>query len=263
MLLRTTALAPNAGLTVAKAQSAKVAAIDASPGLVHWLDPDPAYVPDISSGIVGWNARRGGSRWTGKHSASGGITRSTAINSKPTLTVNGSGIMFPFPGGFMHIPADEFTVVAVVNVDDNSTRFLFGAVDDIGASSDMPLLIGFSNNLLRCWDQSFANRAYSSASGHVGANTICMWTFSTALGIGMWENGTALTVTQGTSFNTALVDTRVQLFRNEVPGTALSRYSGDVGDILVFDRDYSAPAYDAAREALFAALGTEYNITIA
>lgn len=241
------------------------------PGLIHWFDPHPDRVVVNTPGSeLHWQARVGGSRFTGIFSASGGITKTTSFNSMPTLTANANGIFFPLAGAFATIgtvdePATEWSVLTVVSVSDTVTRTLLGIVPAALTNSDpLGVFLGFNGNRMRRWNNDATVQAYSPPDVATATPTVVMYTWSADLGSEFYiDSATAAghTISPSGPDFAALGVPSFQIYKSESQ-SGTNRFLGTHADIMIFDRDYSRAMYDGKRGELIAAVGARYGITI-
>jgi hypothetical protein len=254
------------------------AVVAASPGLVHWLDPDPEFVYVNSPGSeLHWRARVGGSIFTSIYSGAGGVTKTTNFNSKPTITANANGIFYPLHGRFAYMPfpdpdagrSGSYTIVTVLAVDDTVTRTLLGTVPtSVGESAPLALWCGTNGGRFRRWSNDAVKQVYSLPSITTGATTIIVsgWsaTGGTRHSINTTATGVGTVSPSGTDFGSIGTKARpipFRIFTGEAQ-TSTNRWKGSIADIMIFDEDYHDSLFDTHRAALVTALATKYGVTL-
>lgn len=266
------------GVRFARAHDTVEAVIAASPGLVHWLCPETEFVYVNSPGTeLHWQARVGGSRFTSIYSGSGGVTRTTAFNSQPTVTANGNGILYPLHGRFAYMPfadpdagrSGAWTIVAVFSIDNTATRTLLGTVPTaVTEANPLALWLGTNGGRVRRWSNDAAKQVYSLASVVTGAPTITVSSWSATGGtrhaVNTTATGTGVISPSGSDFGAMGTKERpiaFRIFTGEAQ-TSANRWIGSVADILIFNEDYNDSLFDTHRAALVNALATKYGVTL-
>lgn len=236
----------------------------ALPGLVHWFDAGSEYVVNFTGTELHWYDRVGRARMTSIQSGVGAITKTTGINSQETLTVNGAGIMYGLRGCFPRMPAGDWSLIFIGEVDETATRVIIGnmvnpttEVDPHGA------WLATSAGFPRRYSPAATTQARSSTSAITSSQPfVAMWTWSTTRGPGFFvDSATQL----GTTFQTGsafanLGKREFQIFRDKT--TSTTRWLGKAAQLIVAGYDYSYPSFATVRSNFFSAAGTRYGITI-
>jgi hypothetical protein len=231
---------------------------DGSPALRYVFDPDPKFIR-AGAGEIGPDAIRdsaSGLKWS--TNAGKALVKATAINGKPTLTLDAATALFG-PAGQATFNHDEFSFFAVINTPVTAAvRTLMGPTELTTVTplqGSCNLLINTAG-FLNVYMGSTGAPLVDTAHAYQGSSVLVLVTFSTLRGVSVRRNGvqvlkdaTRVTPVTGTTFN---------LFSASGSG---SRFSGSVGKVGVLDVDLSRPEYTKALAAIESHLMSFYGLT--
>lgn len=231
---------------------------DGSPALRYVFDPDPKFIR-AGAGDIGPDAMRdsaSGLKWS--TNVGKALVKATAINGKPTLTLDAATALLA-PAGLATFNHDEFTFFAVINTPVTSAvRTLIGPAE---VTTITPLqgscnLLISTGGFLNVYMGSTGAPLVDSAHSYQGSNVLVMVTFSTLRGVTIRRNG--VQVVKDETRVTPVVGTALNLFGASGSG---SRFSGNVGKAGVLDVDLSRPEYAAGLASIESHLMSFYGLS--
>lgn len=220
---------------------------DGSPALRYVFDPDPKFIR-AGAGDIGPDAMRdsaSGLKWS--TNAGKALMKATAINGKPTLTLDAATALFG-PAGLATFNSNEFSFFAVINTPVTAAvRTLLGpaeltTVTPLQGSCNLLISTG---GFLNVYMGSLGAPLVDSAHSYQGSSVLVLVTFSTTRGVTIRRNG--VQVVKDATRVTPIAGTAINLFSASGSG---SRLSGSVGKAGVLDVDLSRPEYTKALAAI-------------
>lgn len=246
-------------------------AVGSLPGLVLWLDPRRCV--EEPNNLFIWKDSVNSLEFssTGSSTVEGAINFSSANNRK-IITVNGNAFFRQTAENPFRMPTNAFTALMVVNSTEVDTTVLIGSPIDPVAASPLTFQWGIaSTNRLLLAGQSVtgtpSTRAASADTVYQGVRRVVAVTFSVERGTHFFRDKAATnvglqTASQGLDRTPLGPDTgdtlKLQLFAEG--SSAPSRLIGDAGDIIILDRDYSAPRYLDLLKATMNTIGGWYGV---
>lgn len=213
---------------------------DGSPALRYVFDPAAAFIR-AGAGEIGPDALRdsaSGSKWS--TNAGKTIVQATAINGKPTISLDAATALLRATGlaTFNH---DAFSFFCVINSPAvSAVRYIIGPNELTGVTpleGSCAILLSTSGQL-NVYLGSTGAQLIESAQVWQGQTVLICVTFSTTKGVTIRRNG--VQVATAPTRTTALTGTALNLFSGGGTG---SRFSGNAGKIIIADVDLSLQAY--------------------
>lgn len=213
---------------------------DGSPALRYVFDPDPKFVR-AGAGDIGpdaWRDSSSGTKWSTNISKS--LFLGTAINGKPTLTLDAATALFR-PSGQATFNHDAFSLFCVINSPVASTvRYIIGPneLTDVTPLAGSCAILLNTAGQLNVYMGSTGAQLIESTQVWQGQPVLIGVTFSIDEGVTIRRNG--VEVLKDAARVTPLTGIALNLFSGGGTG---SRFSGDAGKVLIADVDLSVPEY--------------------
>lgn len=232
---------------------------DGSPALRYVFDPDPRFIR-AGAGEIGpdaWRDSASGSKWS--TNASKSLVLGTAINGRPTVTLDAATALM-MATGQATFKRDAFSFFGVLNAPVSATaRYIIGPNELTSVTpleGSCALMLNTAGYLNVYWGRTAAgSQIVEDALVWQGEPVLIAACFSTERGVTIRRNG--VEVLRDDTRTTPLTGAAMNLFSG---GGSGSRLQGDAGKCVIANVDISLPEYAGGLAAIEGHLLDFYGI---